>query len=174
LHEKGWILLESKQMTDVYQILNNQFDSDGLAQDLYQQFKQKEQAQIQRIKEILDLFQSQQCLSQQLATYFGDFQINQTCGHCSVCLGNYQPWPQTTTLNTIQVDELKSTIDTLNQSIVEQFSQPASIDLMCRYLCGISSPWLIKVRAKGLGHFSRYEKYGYAQIYMQLKNIVVL
>jgi len=128
-------------MTDVCQILNNQFESDELAQDLFQQFKQKEQAQIKRIKEMLDLFQSQQCLSQQLATYFGDLQLNQACGHCSVCLGNYLPWPRTTTLNPIPLDELKSVTHALNQAIVEQFSQPASIDLMCRYLCGISSPW---------------------------------
>lgn len=77
-------------MTDVYQILNNQFDNDTLAHELYEKFKQKEQAQIQRIKEMLSLFQSSDCLSRQRAHYFGDMQITDNCGHCSVCLGNYQ------------------------------------------------------------------------------------
>lgn len=171
LHEKGWIILESKQMTDVYQILNNQFDSDELAQDLYQQFKQKEQGEIQRIKEMLYLFQSQQCLSQQLAVYFSDQQLSQPCGHCSVCVGNYQSWPKETVFNPIPADELQSAIQTLKQAITEQFSQPASADLMCRYLCGITSPWLTKIRARGLGHFAQYEKYGYTKIYTWLKEL---
>jgi len=32
----------------------------------------------------------------------------------------------------------------------------------------------VALAARGLGHFARYEEYGYAQIYAQLKNIVAL
>jgi ATP-dependent DNA helicase RecQ len=168
-HEKGWVILESKQMTDVYQVLNNQFNIDDLADNLYQHFKQKEQAQIQRINDMLALFQSQQCLSQQLAHYFGDKQLKGNCGHCSVCQGNYQPWQQKETLPPITPEELQSITRSLDNAIREKFSQPASIDLQCRYLCGITSPWLTKVRARSLGYFGQYEQYGYAQVYAYLK-----
>ncbi|MCU7835849.1 MAG: RecQ family ATP-dependent DNA helicase [gamma proteobacterium symbiont of Taylorina sp.] len=163
-HEKGWIILESKQMTDVYQVLNNQFDVQQLAGDLYQKFKQKEQGQIQRIKEMLALFQSQTCLSRQLAVYFADHQLTQNCGHCSNCRGEYQPWPQSLPLKPISASELQAVTSELNNAIMEHFSQPASIALMCRYLCGITSPWLTKIRAKKLGCFGLYEQYGYAEI----------
>ena len=169
LQEKGWIILEVKQMTDVYQVLNNQFDIDSLSLELYEKFKHKEQAQIQRIKEMLLLFQSDNCLSRHLALYFADEQVAKPCGHCSVCDGNYQHWPEVVQLKAIDAIELQLMTDKLNHAILSQFNQTASIDLMCRYLCGISSPWLTKVRARKLGSFARYEDYGYAKIYAALK-----
>jgi len=170
-HEKGWIILENKQMTDVYQVLDPQFDTDELAQELYQQFKHKEQSQIKRIEAMLDLFQSQQCLSQQLAFYFGDQSLTQPCGHCSVCQGDYQSWHQPKTLKPIISSELQSAADNLNQRIMDKFSQPASVNLMCSYLCGITSPWLTKVKAKGLGHFGQYERYDYAEVRKALEGV---
>ncbi len=168
LQEKGWIILENKQMTDVYQILNNQFDVNLLATELYEKFKHKEQAQIQRIKEMLALFQSSKCLSKQLADYFGDTQLTENCGHCSVCQGNYKTWPEAIEKSSIAPVELKLMTVKLNDAIIDQFNQPASIDLCCRYLCGITTPWLTKVRARKLGDFGRYEHYGYAEVYRAL------
>ncbi len=169
LQEKGWIILENKQMTDVYQILNNQFDVNLLATKLYEKFKHKEQAQIQRIKEMLQLFQSSKCLSKQLTHYFGDTQLTANCGHCSVCQGNYQTWPEAFENFSIAHDELQLMTEKLNDAIIGQFNQPASIDLFCRYLCGITTPWLTKIRARKLGDFGRYEHYGYAEVYRALE-----
>ena len=168
LQEKGWIILENKQMTEMYQVMDNDFDINHLAEELYQKFKQKEQAQIQRIKEMLALFQSSACLSRQLAHYFGDGQVAENCGHCSVCLGNYQSWSDSRTQDNIADLELQVMIDPLNELIMSQFNQAASMDLLCRYLCGITSPWLSKVRARQLGSFGRYEHYGYAEVYAAL------
>lgn len=162
--EKGWMHLESKQMTDVYQVLNDQFDLKSIAQKLYQKFKHKEQSQIQRLREMLDLFQSQQCLSRQLSCYFSDQQLNGNCGHCSVCQGEYQSWPPKTPLQTIRPDELQAVTEDLNQAVMEHFGRSASIELMCRYLCGITIPWLTKIKARKLGYFGRYEQYAYAEV----------
>ncbi|MBE9527330.1 MAG: RecQ family ATP-dependent DNA helicase, partial [Proteobacteria bacterium] len=168
LQENGWIILENKQMTDVYQVLNNQFDINILATELYEKFKHKEQAQIQRIKEMLTLFQSSHCLSKQLSHYFGDTQLTENCGHCSVCQGNYQIWPEAIENLSINPVELRLMTSKLNDAIMSQYAQPASIDLCCRYLCGITTPWLTKVRARKLGDFGRYEHYGYAEVYRVL------
>jgi ATP-dependent DNA helicase RecQ len=170
--QKGWIILESKQMTEVYQLINDQFEPAILAQQLYQQFKQKEHSQIQRIKEMLDLFQSQNCLSRQLAEYFGDTQLQQACGHCSVCTGKYQPWPAPIYQEEIQLHELGSMAEQLNEAITVTFGQPASADLVCRYLCGISTPWLTKIRARKLGNFARYEQFAYARVRSLLTDII--
>ena len=171
--EKGWIILETKQMTDVYQILNNQFDTPALAQELYQQFKQKEHNQIQRINEMLELFQSQSCLSRQLSHYFSDQQLTQNCGHCSVCQGNYQPWLPKIATETIPQHDLQAMIQELNDAMLRYFSQPASIDLICRYLCGITSPWLTKIKARSLGNFGRYEQYAYADIRSLITGLMI-
>lgn len=171
--EQGWLELQSKQMTDVYQLNNSQFDSHTTAQQLYEKFKHKEHNQIQRITEMLALFQSQQCLSRQLADYFGDRQLTQDCGHCSVCQGNYQYWPQPSPLKKIDINDLQSIITVLNNAVMQQFSQPASMALMCRYLCGITVPWLTKIKARKLGHFGHYEQYSYEQVQTALKALNV-
>ncbi len=170
--EKGWILLENKQMTEVYQIINGHFDSHELSQTLYQNFKQKEHAQIQRLKEMLDVFQSKICLSQQLSEHFSDHKIKDTCGHCSVCLNEYKAWPAPISLPEISPQTLKKIIAELNREIMAHFQSKASIELICRYLCGINSPWLTTIRAKKLGHFGAYEHYSYEEIRMLVEQIV--
>jgi len=171
LHEKGWLELESKQMTDVYQILNSQFDINELAERLSQKFKQKEQNQIHRLKEMLALFQSSQCISQQLAVYFSDQQLSQPCGHCSVCLGQHQPWPEAAALPELAIEQLQSIAKDLNHLVQEHFKQDASIDLLSRYLCGITVPWLTKIKARKLGYFGRYEQYSYEAIRASLNQL---
>jgi ATP-dependent DNA helicase RecQ len=170
--EKGWILLESKQMTEVYQIINGHFDSHKLSQILHQNFKQKEHTQIQRLKEMLNLFQSKSCLSQQLSKHFSDHQMKETCGHCSVCLNKYQAWPDPILLPDISPQTLKEIITELNQEIMAHFQSKASIELSCRYLCGINSPWLTTIKAKKLGHFGAYEHYAYEDIRILVEQIV--
>ncbi len=70
--EKGWIELESKQMTEVYAVLDGRFDSAVLSAELHAYFKQHEASEIARIHAMLELFASERCLSQRLAGYFGD------------------------------------------------------------------------------------------------------
>ncbi len=176
--EKDWINLESKQMTDVYQILNTQFDTQYLAKKLCEKFTKKEQSQIQRLKEMLRLFQSKHCLSQQLAEYFSDKQLTQTCGHCSVCLGKYQSWPQKSPLPAIAQDSLQVISTVLNEATQKQYGQPASTELICRYLCGITIPWLTKIKARKLGnsntpYFGCYEQYAYEDVRRAIINAEV-
>ena len=85
--EKGWIELESKQMTEVYALLDPGFDPVALSVELHNYFSQQEASEIRRIHAMLALFASEQCLSQRLAVYFGDANAPQQCGHCSVCRG---------------------------------------------------------------------------------------
>ncbi|MCP3852292.1 MAG: RecQ family ATP-dependent DNA helicase [Gammaproteobacteria bacterium] len=169
--EKNWVELESKQMTDVYQILNTQFDASELAQKLHQKFKQKESHQIQRLQEMLNLFQSKKCLSQQLARYFSDQQLTQGCGHCSVCQNEYRNWPEKAPQKPLLTEELEVITSPLSKAIKAQFNQDTSIELTCRYLCGITAPWLTKIKARQLGHFGRFEHYAYNQIHSALMQI---
>ncbi|RBL66515.1 recombinase RecQ, partial [Pseudomonas sp. MWU13-2625] len=82
--EKGWVELESKQMTEVYSLLQTDFDLAALSADLHGYFTRHEGSEIARIHAMLDLFATEQCLGYRLAAYFGDRQAPQRCGHCSV------------------------------------------------------------------------------------------
>ena len=79
-NEKQLIELESKQMTDVYQVIQPHFDTTAIANQLYQHFKAKEQSEGERIHNMLNFFQSQQCLSQNLSYHFGDTNLANPCG----------------------------------------------------------------------------------------------
>src|SRR5690606_2446967 len=48
--EKGWIELESKQMTEVYAVLDSRFDTAALSGELHAYFKQHEASEIDRIR----------------------------------------------------------------------------------------------------------------------------
>lgn len=70
--EQGLIELESKQMTEVYSLLDTGFDPQALSAELYTGFKQHEATEVARIHGVLALFASERCLGFRLAEYFGD------------------------------------------------------------------------------------------------------
>jgi len=176
--EKQQLVLETKQMTEVYSILKwpqSQPEKDQLAQEIFQYFKQKEQSEIARIRNMIQLFKQPKCLSGQLAEYFADHQFLAShpngCGHCSVCLNGGPPlqWPnvenhtiEQTLAAATQIRDLdhlnQSFIIPLSSSVQEKYQQPASAELIAKALCGIAAPWLTKVGARKLMGFGVFEE----------------
>lgn len=70
--DKGWVVLEGKRMTDVYEVRRPEFDIDALTDRLLAESQAREQAEIDRLQAMLDLFESDTCLTRRLAAYFGD------------------------------------------------------------------------------------------------------
>ncbi len=164
-HDKQYIQLESKQMTDVFRVLNSQFNHQQLASELFNTFKTKEQSEITRINNMLAFFQSNQCLSQQLAVYFGDNQVANACGHCSVCDGSVAvlpPGPPLTPLENLDLNLLCS-------EFINACPTPPSADLITRFLCGIAVPLFNKVKARKMRAFGQLEHYRYADIKQRIE-----
>jgi ATP-dependent DNA helicase RecQ len=159
-HDKRYIELESKQMTDVYRVLTTDFDSAVLANELYQTFKEKEQNEINRINNMLAFFQSDQCLSHQLSAYFGDHQQTGTCGHCSVCDGSVATLPPAHPLAPLESIDING----LCSQLIYACPTPPSADLLTRFLCGISVPIFIKLKARKMRGFGQLAHYRYADI----------
>jgi ATP-dependent DNA helicase RecQ len=165
-HQQGWIDLESKQMTDVYKVLNTQQLKPELVDSLYGLFVQKEQSEIDRIGTMIDFFQSKQCLSFSLATYFADNNAPQVCGHCSVCEGNVA---QLIGRDLVMLD--------INQ--IAQWIQPfiqASEDLLSnkaisRFLCGIATPLSTRLKANKMAGFAKLEHYPFSEVYKSVIEI---
>ncbi len=159
-HEKNYIQLESKTMTDVYRVINPNFDTEQLAADLFAYFKSKEQNEVERINNMLSFFQSNACLSQQLALYFGDDQVAKPCGHCSVCGGFVAVLPEPEPLAPLAQFDFHQ----LCEEFIAACPTPPSADLLARFLCGISVPLFTKVKARKKPGFAKLEKYRYADI----------
>ncbi len=162
--EQGWIELESKQMTEVYALLDCGFDPARLSRELHDYFRQHEQSEIQRIHAMLALFASEQCLSQRLAAYFGDAQAPQQCGHCSVCQGRVAQLPPPPALPPLAEQDPQRLCGEFRQKFHGLTGGTPSAECLTRFLCGISAPLFSKLKARQLGGFAALQDYPYAAV----------
>ncbi len=166
--EKGWIELESKQMTEVYALLDTRFDAEALSGELHAYFKEHEASEIARIDNMLALFESAECLSQRLAAYFGDHQAPQHCGHCSVCRGQVAKLPEPPLLAPLEQIDLAARCAEFSQRYTQLKGGAPSAECLTRFLCGISVPVFAKLKARQLPGFASLEAYPYAEVRARL------
>lgn len=166
--ERGWIELESKQMTEVYALRQPDFDAEALADELYRYFRQQEDSEIARIQAMLALFASDTCLSARLARYFGDQAAPSACGHCSVCAGRVAVLPPPAPLAPLAGQDLEGRCQAFIERYREAKGRAPSVDCLTRLLCGIATPVFTRLKARSLPAFGALEAYPYAEVRQQL------
>ncbi|WDE96069.1 RecQ family ATP-dependent DNA helicase [Lentisphaera profundi] len=115
LHENAWINLESKKITDVYQVNVARASEAHLASDLSEYFLSKEKSEIQRIANLVKFFEGEACLSKALAQHFDDAQVTSNCGHCSVCRGEIAKLRYSQKVSSPSLEDLKEFLPQLQQ-----------------------------------------------------------
>lgn len=162
--EKGWIELESKQMTEVYNVLEAGFDVQALSAELHDYFTRHERGEIARIHAMLELFATDHCLGYRLAQYFGDESAPQRCGHCSVCHGHVARLPEPPPLPVLVDRDFNALCgDFINRHEQHTGSAP-SAERVTRFLCGISVPLFTKLKARTIPGYAQLEDYPYAEV----------
>ncbi|MDD9180065.1 MULTISPECIES: RecQ family ATP-dependent DNA helicase [Aliivibrio] len=159
-HEQGWIELESKQVTEVYQILNKVESTHVLAQEQHQLFKNKEQNEINRIHAMLDFFETKTCLSHELARYFADFNAPEKCGHCSACRSEAAVLPRGYTHFIADDEQVKWWC----QELQNNSKEPLANAVFARFLCGIPTPLTTKIKANKMAGFAKFESQPYFEV----------
>ena len=162
--EKGWIELESKQMTEVYNVLVTEVDAQALSLELHQYFTAHERSEIARIHAMLALFSSDTCLSYRLAQYFGDEQAPQQCGHCSVCAGQIARLPDPPALAPLVDKNFEALCGAFIHKHQEYTGSYPPAERVTRFLCGISVPLFTKIKARSIAGFAALENYPYADV----------
>ena len=162
--EKGWIELESKQMTEVYSLLVSDFDAEALSQELHAYFCAHESGEIKRIHAMLALFASDTCLSYRLARYFGDDQAPRQCGHCSVCAGQVARLPEPPALAPLVDKNVEALCGAFIHRHQEYAGSYPPAERLTRFLCGISVPMFTKMKARAIPGFAALENYPYAAV----------
>jgi ATP-dependent DNA helicase RecQ len=162
--EKGWIELESKQVTDVYNVLVTDFDPQLLSEELHAYFVHHETTEVARIHAMLDLFASKQCLSHRLAHYFGDERAPEHCGHCSVCAGRVAELPGPPVLAPLDQQDLGDLCSEFVGKHLQTLGHDPSVECLTRFLCGISVPVFTKLKARSIPGFAVLEDYPYADV----------
>jgi len=162
--EQGLIELESKQMTEVYSLLDTDFDPQVLSEALYMGFKQHEVGEVSRIHAMLDLFATEHCLGQRLAQYFGDENAPQRCGHCSVCHGHVAHLPPPPRLPPLVDKNFMGLCGDFIHRHHEHTGQLPGAERLTRFLLGISVPLFTKLKARGIPGSAALEDYPYAEV----------
>lgn len=164
LAEKGFIELQSKQNTEVFQVNSAELEGAGLSDRLSSYFRDKEQKEISRIESLIAFFQTDQCLHASLAGYFDDHQAPSKCGHCSVCRGLIASLAQSETRTNIDKEQIAQACKNLKQHVASKLDVLVSTETYCRFLAGITSPILTRVRAKSVGGHNLCADMRYHQI----------
>lgn len=160
LHQQGLISLESKQMVEVYKVVQPNFNLEAEAARLYQLFIQKEHSEIGRLTEMIDFFESPECLSHHLAGYFADHNAPTTCGHCSVCAGKPALLPKLSTAPLASGEQIQAWCQPLRALSPE----PLSPHTLACFLSGISTPLLNRLKAKQQPGFAKLEQHSFNTI----------
>ena len=158
--DKGWIDLQSRQAVEVYDILNQAFNIDDVAEKMDALFKKKERLEIQRIHNMVGFFESDACISKQLAGYFGEHLSKERCGHCSFCKSGKAVLQTTTELKPLSQLEFKTISAEFTQAVGEQFSEVN----LTKFLCGIYTPVFTKLKIKQLPYFGILESYPFLEV----------
>ena len=158
--DQGLIELQAKQAVERFDITNSAYDLNSLSSEMHQLFSHKEQAEIERIHQMMALFESNQCLSIKLAAYFGESLDMNACGHCSVCqdgpvsFASDQQLPPLETLNFTQ----------LSQVFIQKMGEAYTASNMAKFLCGIHTPIFTRLKIRALPHFGQLENYSFGEI----------
>lgn len=159
LDQQGLLELQSQQMTHVYEVFAEEISTD-LSYNLAQRFTDKEHSEILRIHFLLDFFASKSCLNWQLADYFSDTNLQQACGHCSVCAGQITALPELATLKALsEYDYVHMT-----NAIKAKLGKHDSDILIARFLCGLTTPIFTRLKVRQLMGFAVFEKYRFAEV----------
>jgi len=153
----GQVQLQTTGMTEVCEVTDPDFDPDALARELHEFFKHKEGVEIARINRMLAFFGGDVCLSRSLAAYFGEELPWERCERCSVCLGGKIEIRHTAALAPLESFDLPRLLGALESRL----GWRPSAELATRFLCGVTAPVFIKIKAKSLPGFGVLERHRY-------------
>ena len=158
--EKGWIELQSKQATEVYDIESQSFDIESIAEKMYSLFKLREDQGIQRIYNMISFFESNSCISKRLAGYFGENLEKENCGHCSFCKTGKVEMEKSAELESLSNFDFRELSDESIRAMGAYFS----VLNLTKFLCGINTPVFSKLRIKKLSSFGVFERYPFRDV----------
>ena len=168
LAEKNLIALETKRITQVYQVHSDIINNPELAQQLHDYFVDKEQAEIKRIAALIRFFELKTCLSYNLARYFDDNEAPQQCGHCSVCRGQAVTLEYSLQQRFVDDTVIYQKVDELLSHLASKGINNIGIETQCRFLAGMSVPLFARNKVRQLSGFGLCEQQRYSEIKAKL------
>ncbi|MEH0155683.1 RecQ family ATP-dependent DNA helicase [Limibacter armeniacum] len=157
---KGWVKLEAKKMTEVFRVLKQDFDPESTAKELHQLFVNKETGEIDRLHHMVEMLESDHCLTKSLSEYFGEETDWANCGHCSVCQTGKVTLPEAQELPSLGSMDAGEIIGNV-EKVLNKVPAARTVAL---FLCGISNPKFSRIRNRQKSGFGLLESYPFKQV----------
>lgn len=171
LQDNHLIVMESKKITEVFAVNPQALCKPELVETLAEYFADKEQKEIRRIAALVRFFELDRCLSANLARYFDDQEVPETCGHCSVCRGKAAVLNYSSEPSLPEDHKLIELLKSLKQHCPDEAIGLLTAGLCSRFLAGINLPLFSRNKIKQLEGFGYCEKVRFKQI---LKKVEIL
>jgi ATP-dependent DNA helicase RecQ len=127
---------------------------------LEQRFAMREKADLERLNNIPQFLENKHCYTDALANYFGDID-SQTCGKCSVCLGQTVKLPSAQPEPNLEQILEPRVIQALIKINSEALSEPRQL---ARFLCGMTSPKTTRAKLSRHPLFGICEKNSFPRV----------
>jgi ATP-dependent DNA helicase RecQ len=164
LQQNHHIELETKRITDVYQVDKDKLVDTSLGQMLCSYFADNERKEIKRIAALVRFFELDSCLSCNLSRYFDDQQAPVQCGHCSVCRGEVASLEYSAPPAMPDEVTLQEAMAGLQQRIGANSSHELTVETYCRFLTGMSVPLFARNKVRQLTGFGICAACRYADV----------
>ncbi len=165
LSDRGWIELQAAGTRNRYHRLKTPSDRTALARQLHARTIDRQQHEIARLGQVLQLTRQSGCQVNTLCRHFGDTRA-EPCGHCGQCLALNLP------------KELpRRDPPPIDQAIIDQAralraEHPELSDpvVTARWLCGITSPAISRAKLTSHPLFGVLAHQPFAELRKQLEN----
>jgi ATP-dependent DNA helicase RecQ len=145
----GWMEINASNLRFRYSVLQKPRDLASLTDDLFTRAEEREQAEIVRLRQALQLATSPGCLARRLAHHFGE-ELECDCGTCTYCQGEFDA-------HVVELQEGEFTIGRLPNGLKDPRTA-------ARFLCGLTSPALQKLKLTKHEMFGRLSHISFGQV----------
>ncbi len=161
LEERGVARVQTNDLRQRFRLLQPEAEPQVLVDSLLLRFARREESEVRRIADVLDLVQRPGCQTNALNAYFGS-ERDEPCGHCSFCAtGKAAVLPPAAPRAPIE-EELSPEV---LQSLRKEHPQALGTPRQCaRFLCGLSSPALSQAKLGKHELWARLEAWRFADV----------
>ena len=160
LEEQRLLTLKVAGVRNRYRRLRMPPALEELARALHERTLQREEREIGRLRQVLELAGHDGCLVSRLGEHFGEA-LAKPCGHCSWCLNGQRaaaiPPRSTPTIDPALCERVAE----LRREHAELFAEPRAV---ARFLCGLTSPRLTRAKLSAHPLFGVLEEVPFPQV----------
>ncbi|HTQ08894.1 MAG TPA: RecQ family ATP-dependent DNA helicase [Fimbriimonadaceae bacterium] len=167
MEERAMIELKAGDVRTPYTLRPGPHDADAIAEELVTRFQRREDQEIARLNQVVELVEHDGCQVNSLVAYFGQNRAK-PCGHCTWCLTKQRQRIPSSTAPPIHIEE--GEVVALYKRCPRELQSPRQI---AKILCGLTSPVFSRLRMNREGLFGVLEAHRFAEVVAWCEAVLV-